>query len=216
MQPTATATTPTATTPTTATTPGTGSSPPGTQASGGARPSVDIGAPAGDGGSNDGLVALVIALALIGAAVGAALVVLAAKRRRRAARRARLEPAEAIAGAWEEALDRLRDRGVLTTLAATSLEIAEEVPRVAGPATAEPLGRLARAHSAACYGVRAPGPTDVDDAWAQLDALEAALEGGTSRWERIRRRLDPRTLRSDRQPVPAGWLSAERSSSTND
>ncbi len=85
VQPTATATTPTATTPTTATTPGTGSSPPGTQASGGARPSVDIGAPAGDGGSNDGLVALVIALALIGAAVGAALVVLAAKRRRRAA-----------------------------------------------------------------------------------------------------------------------------------
>jgi hypothetical protein len=133
-----------------------------------------------------GLVLLVLA-----AYAGAVLV---AKRRRRARRRGAADPALAVAGAWEEALDRLRDADVATDPARTAIEVARTVPAVLGPPTARPMHDLAHAYSAARYGHAAAGPDDARDAWDNLDQLEVALDDGVSWTRRWRRRLDLTTF----------------------
>ena len=159
-------------------------------------PPVEVPVPRDSGGGAGVVVTIVVAvLAIVLGGLAVAGVVVLAKSRRRAARRGRAAAGAAIRGAWEEALDHLRENGFTPPAGATALEIAAQAPAVVGPEAAAPLAALADAHSAACYGARAPDEADVARAWSELAALETALEQPLGRWQRARRRLDPSTLR---------------------
>ena len=137
------------------------------------------------------IVVLVALLLLVGVYVGAVLV---AKRRRRDRRRHTADPALVVAGAWQEALDRLREADLPADPAMTANEVARAVPVDLGPPTAQPLRDLARAYSTARYGDGAIGPDDAREAWTSLDELEVALDDGVSWTRRWRRRLDLSTF----------------------
>ena len=146
-------------------------------------------APSSDDGLGPWLV-VVLALALFAtlvlAYVGA---VLTAKHRRRARRRDADDPAVAVAGAWDEALDRLR-RGVARPGSRADPDRGRaHGARRRGGTAARPLHDLARVYSAARYGDAATGPDDAHEAWTSLDDLERALDDGVPWARRWRRRL---------------------------
>jgi hypothetical protein len=191
--------------------------------------------PAGvrDDGSN-GPWLLGVLLAAIVLVLAPIALVLGLKASRRSQRRTRSDPAAAIAGAWSEAIDDLADRHLSWPPSATPLEVAHQVPPVAGDATATPMQALAVAYGAVRYGDARPSPDAARDAWRHVDSLHHALDASSSTLRRLRARLDPTTLRRSpvrrgrvaarvardvpspqRQPDPAGW-SKPRSPSTKD
>jgi hypothetical protein len=105
------------------------------------------------------------------------------------------DPVVAITGAWEEALDRLREADVEADPALTPLEIARAAPGATTATAGRPLLRIARAYTAARYGEHAVSSDDATSAWTSVDELEHALTDELSRPRRWRRRLDPTTLR---------------------
>jgi hypothetical protein len=114
---------------------------------------------------------------------------------RRRARRREGAPADAVQGAWDEALDELREARVRTDPALTPLELARVIPDGA-PAATRPLRDLARRYTTARYGDVAPTSDDAAHAWESIDALSDALGADLGWKERWRRRLDPGTLRA--------------------
>jgi transglutaminase-like putative cysteine protease len=136
----------------------------------------------------------VAAVALVALAVFP-LVVLVRKARRRRRRREASEPRVAVAGAWEEALDRLDEAGVSRQPALTPLELASRVRTGTGSRPADAMARLATTYTAATYAPAEPDPTTIGQAWDALDALQGALRESAGRLRRLRRRLDPRPLR---------------------
>jgi transglutaminase-like putative cysteine protease len=180
--------------------PGTASNPPATPDAGDT-PEVSIDAPATGSGGRDGLLSfswVVVALAAAAAlvlAAGAAIAIVVAKARRRALRRARVEPADAVAGAWEEALDRLGESGVAARPSLTPFELASSARPWLSAAGTESLHSLAATYTVVQYGPHEPRAADVDRAWADVDAVDRALRAGTPLRSRIRRRLDPTPLR---------------------
>jgi transglutaminase-like putative cysteine protease len=187
---------PATTTPTPTSTPAPGGTNDGTPGTTPAPPTARPNVSADSSGSNSGpwlLVAGIVALValVVGGYVGA---VLTAKRRRRAHRRDAPDPAVAVVGAWEEALDRLSEASVTPDPALTPIELARAAPAETNVAAEEPLRRLARTYNAARYGDAATGPDDARDAWTSVDQLERALDRDLSWRERWRRRLDPSTL----------------------
>lgn len=158
----------------------------------GARPTLS--ADGGDGGTSPWLAvvgALLALLALAAAYVGA---VLFAKSRRRARRRHTDDPTAAVAGAWEEALDRLREARVEPDPALTPLELARHVPARTHDAVEPPMHELAAAYTATRYGTDAPGAETAEQAWANVALLERALDTDQGLRERWRRRLDVAVL----------------------
>ena len=95
-----------------------------------------------------------------------------------------------MAGAWEEALDRLREADLAADPALTAIEVARTVPRELGAAdrAAAPRARARVQHRA--LQRRCDRADDARDAWTSLDELEAALDDGVSWTRRWRRRLD--------------------------
>jgi transglutaminase-like putative cysteine protease len=185
------------TTPTTPTTNATGTTtatrPPFTSGvpRGEANVQTDASSPTSDGGSNDhwiALVALVVAaaLALLGWALSRAL----RKVRRRTRRRRSTVPAHSVAGAWQDALEHLRDAGLPPSDALTPREQAEHyAARGAPDATAEPLGDLAAVYGRAGWSRHEPTDDDVARAWADADAVREALAEGATGREKVRRAL---------------------------
>jgi transglutaminase-like putative cysteine protease len=157
-----------------------------------ARPHVSTAGSSG-GSSWWRLLAVVVA-AMCALAAAYVLAVVAAKRRRRARRRAQ-EPAAAIAGAWEEALDRLREARLTPDPALTPIELARTAPARVAEAAGASMRTLARSYTTAAYGDRRPAPADAEAAWSALERLEHALLAPRSTAERLRRRLDPSPLR---------------------
>ena len=103
----------------------------GTGPGSGSDVSIDTADP--DDGGGGGLLPgwelfLWLGVALVIAAVGAAGGILVAKARRTHLRRAAADPDDAIAGAWQEVLDRLGEAGILPDLARTPLELAAAAP----------------------------------------------------------------------------------------
>jgi hypothetical protein len=176
-----------------------------------------------NGNSLSWMIALALAIGLL--VVAPVLIILGLKAGRRSRRRSQADPAEAISGAWSEAVDDLSDRRVTWPASATPLEVADRVPALVGAATQEPLRALADAYGSVRYGTRHPPHGAADQAWQQVAALRAALDGSSTFLRRLRARLDPTTLRSQSpryvrressaQPEPAGW-SKPRSPSTKD
>jgi hypothetical protein len=152
-----------------------------------------------DRGSSPWLVVLALLVLVLAGVALYIVVVVSAKSRRRARRRGAGEPAAAVRGAWEEALDSLHEARVPRDPALTPLELARSAPRHGATAATRPLRSLARSYTVARYGTSDPSTDDVDRAWASVDELDRALDEGLTRWQRLRRRLDPSTLRA-----PAG------------
>jgi hypothetical protein len=139
------------------------------------------------------IAAAIAAIALFVAAyVGT---VLGLKRRRRARRRA-AEPGVAVQGAWDEALERLREVGVPGDPALTPIELARFTPARTTEEAARPLHTLARTYTTARYGAVAVLEDDARRAWESVDELERALDSTSTRRVRWRRKLDPTTLRT--------------------
>jgi transglutaminase-like putative cysteine protease len=123
-------------------------------------------------------------------------VIVVAKARRRARRRARADPADAIAGAWEEAIDRLGEAGVDAPPSLTPFELATRARDTVPERVTVRLRSLAETYTETCYG---PTPLRVEDAtaaWADVDRLTHELAARASLRERLRRRLDPSPLRA--------------------
>ena len=123
---------------------------------------------------------LVLALlaALVAGSLGYVVFVITAKSRRRSRRRHAVEPDAAVYGAWEEALDRLREADLAPDPASTPLETAARAPSALAATARAPLHRLARAYTAARYGGRTTGTDVADAAWASVDELERTRLGG--------------------------------------
>jgi len=165
---------------------GTGATAPG--AGGGARPTLSADNSGGSGSPWLAVLGLLLAVLLaIGAYVGA---VLFAKSRRRARRRDTADAATAIAGAWEEALDRLREARVEPDPALTPLELAHDVPARTHPSVESPMHDLAASYTISRYGADAPESATAEQAWASVALLERALDTDQGLRERWRRRLD--------------------------
>lgn len=129
---------------------------------------------------------------------------------RRRGRRRRADPAERIAGAWAEALDRLRDLGHVPADSDTPVEVVGRAP--IGAAAAPPLARVAVAHTRAQFG---PGPVadaDADTAWAEETAFARAVE--VTRRARLRARWSTASLR-ERRRAGSGHASAGPRSRTS-
>jgi transglutaminase-like putative cysteine protease len=138
-----------------------------------------------------GGILLVVALVVAGYTTA----VLSAKSRRRRRRREATSPTLAVTGAWDEALERLREADCAPDPALTPLELARAVPEQTTATTEIPLRQLARSYTAARYGDVSVGPEIARDAWTSVDELEAALTHDLSWHGRWRRKLDPTTLR---------------------
>jgi transglutaminase-like putative cysteine protease len=117
-----------------------------------------------------------------------------ALKRRRRARRRRSGPARArVAGAWSEALDRLREAGTAPAVTATPMEFARGARSVAAE-IGSPMAQLATLFTKASYSPGDPSEDEVSQAWAEVETLTKALDEGDSFLGRWRRRLNPATL----------------------
>ncbi|MFI5053275.1 MAG: DUF3488 and DUF4129 domain-containing transglutaminase family protein [Acidimicrobiia bacterium] len=154
-----------------------------------ARPNVTTASPDRSFGLWLPLVAALLGLALLIAVY--VIAVLTAKSRRQTRRRESADFAAAVTGAWEEALDRLREAHLSSDPALTPIEFARAAPARTTSATERPLRELARVYTAARYGDGSVGPDEARDAWTAVDEIEQALTGGLSWRQRWRRRLDP-------------------------
>jgi transglutaminase-like putative cysteine protease len=185
------------TTPTTPTTTPTGSTTP-------TRPSTSPQAPRGaaniqtDSSSGSGgdspfdqwvvLTALVVIAAV--ALLGWALLRVMRKVRRRTRRRRSTVPAHSVAGAWQDALERLSDAGLPPSESLTPHEQADRyATRGAPDATAEPLADLADVYGRAGWSPFEMTDEVVERAWADADAVREALAEGATGRERVRRAL---------------------------
>ncbi|SDY98776.1 protein of unknown function [Amycolatopsis xylanica] len=162
-------------------------------------PSPDIAAsPAGAGNAvarGAGLVAAVLAALLL---LGVVLI-LAEKARRRWRRRAAPTNAGKVLGAWQEAVDRLIERGVPVSASLTAKETADRAVAVLGVAAGAVVG-LAPLATAAVYAPREPDEAAVAEAWQLESQLRTQLYPRSQSLLWMRARLDPRPLlRGNRQ-----------------
>ncbi len=129
--------------------------------------------------------------------------ILATKARRRRRRRHAPGNAARVAGAWQEAVDRLTERGIPMPTSLTAHEVADRATAVLGVA-ADPLVRLAPLATAAVYAPGEPDDHAVEQAWRLESELRRRLYPVRFSWRSFRDGVDPR-------PLLAGWREAGRS-----
>jgi transglutaminase-like putative cysteine protease len=137
-------------------------------------------------------------LAQVGAVALAVVALLAVppllKRQRRARRRASGPARARVAGAWSEALDRLREAGTTPLATLTPLEFAVGGAGAVAADVGPPMTHLARLFTKGSYSPGDPSEDEVTQAWAEVDTLTRALDSSDSVLGRWRRRLNPATL----------------------
>jgi len=129
-----------------------------------------------------GWVALAVAIVL-----APFLLIIAAKARRRRLRRTAASPLERVKGGWQEYADAVIDHGYDAPQHATRRELAQVVGG----------GKPAVLAAVADRAVFSPSETaaeDADKVWRAVNDLEAALDKGRTRWERLRARISTRSL----------------------
>ena len=123
-------------------------------------------------------VALVVVLlgGLVAAAVGG---LVGIRRRRRARRRLAPTPDARVAGAWAEAVDRLREIGAPVPRAATPRELVTAAAPWTGPDATRALHEVASLYVTVRYGRSDPSTDLAPRAWEALETAEQALAAWT-------------------------------------
>ena len=99
-------------------------------------------------------------------------------------------PAHSVAGAWQDALERLTDAGLPPSETLTPHEQADGYARRGAPPDATTsLEDLADLYAPAGWSLREPTEEDVARAWSDADSVRDALAEGASGRERVRRAL---------------------------
>jgi len=144
------------------------------------------------------------ALGAAGAGLGALMLIAGSivgyKALRRRRRRRADQAAVRIAGAWAELIDRVDEAGGGLPSTATPAEAAAHAKNVGGLSqqdAAAQVGHLADRVSTAAFHPRPPSMQNADDAWRTYDQLVSSLKQDAGFTDRIRRAVDPRTLRDD-------------------
>ncbi len=149
---------------------------------------------ASSGGGNSGprpwlALAIAAVIAVIAGIVWLAMRV-GRKVRRRSRRRRIAAPAHSVAGAWQDALERLTEAGLPPSSSLTPHEqVGGYEGRGAPPTATAPLADLADLYATARWSRREPTEDDVVRAWSDADSVRDALAEGTSSRERVRRAL---------------------------
>jgi len=148
---------------------------------------------------------------IVVAVVGAAVMLL---KRGRTSRRRTSEPASAIAGAWNEIIDRYADAGVEFAEQRTPRESVASFLRdqPAAARSADDLRRLADSVDRSAFHPQPAGPEDAAAAWIHCDQAIIQLSVGRSRTERWWMASNPSTLVAGRRSPARG--SASRRSAT--
>jgi len=126
------------------------------------------------------------------------LAVIALKARRRRRRRRAADPVRRVAGGWDEVVDTARDMGGVPPVAATRRETARAwTTTIAArhPAVAARVEALARRADRAVFGAEAPGRSEVEAYWADVDATVVALRRTLPWRRRVRSRASLVSLR---------------------
>jgi transglutaminase-like putative cysteine protease len=127
-----------------------------------------------------------------------AAVIVAGKIRQRGRRRRAAGRSARVLGAWQEANDRLLERGVTNPVSATATEVAKAAGQRLGP-VGEPMIALAPLATTAVFAPDKVTDDDVRQAW-QLEAnLRRGLHPRRLSVRRLRARLDPRPLLAGRR-----------------
>jgi transglutaminase-like putative cysteine protease len=132
-------------------------------------------------------VAAAVALAV---ALGWLVLRVVRKVRRRTRRRKSTIPAHSVAGAWQDALERLSDAGLPPSEALTPHEQAHGYAQRGAPRDATTsLEDLADLYARAGWSLREPTEEDVQRAWSDADSVRDALAEGASGRGKFRRAL---------------------------
>jgi transglutaminase-like putative cysteine protease len=152
-------------------------------------------------GRSTGSVVLHFLLAALISIFGVAFVtgggIVLVKRLRRFRRRYAATGRARVTGAWEEALERLAEARIHRRPSSTPVEFAmREAPAGGAGGAGPPLLALAHLTTTALYAPDEPTDEAADEAWNHVKVLEAALRLHAAPRARLRRRLDPRVLRT--------------------
>lgn len=115
------------------------------------------------------------------------ILIIAAKLRRRRLRRKASRAIDRISGGWQEFEDSVVDHGLSPAASATRSEVAA----IAGGIQSQVLAAVA---DRAVFSPDDPEPADADSVWRAVDELEAAMDAGLTRLQRIRVRISLRSL----------------------
>jgi transglutaminase-like putative cysteine protease len=129
-----------------------------------------------------GVVLLVVAIIL-----APFVLVVAAKVRRRRLRRRAPDVLQRISGGWQEFEDSVVDHGLSPAASATRSEVAS----IAGGVQSQVLAAVA---DRAVFAPDYPLESDADSVWRAVDELQASLDTGLTRWQRLRARISVRSL----------------------
>ena len=113
--------------------------------------------------------------------------VVAAKIRRRRLRRRAPNALDRISGGWQEFEDSVVDHGLSPAASATRSEVAA----IAGGVQSQVLAAVA---DRAIFAPDDPAESDADSVWRAVDELQASLDTGLTRWQRLRARISLRSL----------------------
>ncbi len=154
---------------------------------------VQAGSPSGTGtGSSNRhwIILAAVAVLVLLVAIGWLAAHVTRKVRRRARRRRRTIPAHSVAGAWQDALERLSDAGLPPSDTLTPHEQAHGYAERGAPSDATAsLQDLANLYAEAGWSLREMTDDDVARAWTDADSVRDALAEGASNRERVRRAL---------------------------
>lgn len=115
------------------------------------------------------------------------LLIVAAKLRRRRLRRSSPDVVDRISGGWQEFEDAVVDHGLSPSPSATRSEVAS----IAGGVQSQVLAAVA---DRAIFAPDTPSSTDADSVWRAVDELQASLDAGLTRWQRLKARVSLRSL----------------------
>ncbi|WP_403023776.1 transglutaminase domain-containing protein [Salinibacterium sp. GXW1014] len=123
------------------------------------------------------------------------LIVALIKARRMRRRRSAAAPHDAVAGAWDEMIDRFSELGFSVPRASTRLRMAEALERQAPTEEPLKLRQLAVATDAAVFSGDEVEPERSERSWSEAEAAVAAVRAGVSRMRRFLSRYRVRSAR---------------------
>jgi transglutaminase-like putative cysteine protease len=173
-------------------TPGTGLAPGGDDNLGAVTSSTvpGSGGGRGSGGIPNVVLGVLVAVAVVAGAAGGIMAAKAVRRRRRRG----APPADSVAGAWAEAMDRLTEAGIAVAASQTPLELAADVRQATSSAVGRALATLAEVGTRVAWSGVATPADDADAAWTAYAAVTAGLSVSAPWHVRLRRLLDVRPL----------------------